>query len=207
VERLVMFGETERTMKNKNMKSVLVLNGSPSGDNGNCAAFIKKISKLDRTLSIDVVHLARTSPNASLKNKIAASDGVIFVTGTYWDSWGSPMQKLLEGITDMEGTPALMGKPCAVMVLMHSVGGKSVLSRLQGVLSTMGFLIPPMSGMVYSLVSDIALKSKSTHAKDFWQIEDAELILENLKVAMAMKVQWTTWPVDKKDPRRKWFKA
>ncbi|WP_413582803.1 flavodoxin family protein [Bdellovibrio sp. HCB288] len=192
------------------MKKVLILNGSPSGDKGNCAAFISKIRKLDRTLDYEVVHLAQKpagafSPN-SLKKRIAGCDSVIFVTGTYWDSWGSPLQRLLEEMTDMEATPAIMGKPCAVMVLMHSVGGKSVLSRLQGVLSTMGFLIPPMSGMVYSLVSDIALKSKTTHAKDFWQIEDAELILENLKTAMALKVEWTTWPVDKKDPRRKWFK-
>ncbi len=193
-------------MDNKNTRSVLILNGSPSGEKGNCAAFIKKMSKLDKSLSFDVVHLARTSPNTLLKKKIAASDAVIFVTGTYWDSWGSPMQRLLEGITDMEGTAALVGKPCAVMVLMHSVGGKSVLSRLQGVLSTMGFLIPPMSGMVYSLVSDIALKSKSTHAKDFWQIEDARLILENLKAAMAVNVPWAVWPVDKKNPRRIWFR-
>ncbi|UYL08595.1 NAD(P)H-dependent oxidoreductase [Bdellovibrio sp. SKB1291214] len=188
------------------MKKVLILNGSPSGDKGNCAVFIQKVHNLDKTLNYDVVHLAKTSISTTLKKKIAAADGVIFVTGTYWDSWGSPMQKLMEEMTDMEGTPALMGKPCAVMVLMHSVGGKSVLSRLQGVLSTMGFLIPPMSGMVYSLVSDIALKSKNTHAKDFWQIEDAELILENLKTAMSMQVTWTTWPVDKKDPRRKWFR-
>ncbi|WP_413558922.1 flavodoxin family protein [Bdellovibrio sp. HCB209] len=189
------------------MKKVLVLNGSPAGDKGNCAEFIKKISKLDKSLKFETVHLAKTAVNSTLKKKIAASDGFIFVTGTYWDSWGSPMQKLLEQMTDLEATPAIMGKPCAVMVLMHSVGGKSILSRLQGVLNTMGFLIPPMSGMVYSLVSDIALKSKTTHAKDFWQIEDAELILENLKTAMHMEVDWTSWPVDKKDPSRKWMKA
>lgn len=71
----------------------------------------------------------------------------------------------------------------------------------------MGFLIPPMSGMVYSLVSDIALKSKTSHAKDFWQLDDADLILENLVKACDLNVSWTTWPVDKKDPRRKWLKA
>ncbi|WP_413585572.1 flavodoxin family protein [Bdellovibrio sp. HCB274] len=195
------------------MKKVLILNGSPSGDNGNCAAFISKMRKINRTLDYEVIHLGeKGGPRvagafwAGVKKKIASCDSVIFVTGTYWDSWGSPLQRLLEEITDMEATPAVMGKPCAVMVLMHSVGGKSILSRLQGVLSTMGFLIPPMSGMVYSLVSDIALKTKNTHAKDFWQIEDAELILANLKTAMDLKIEWTTWPVDKKDPRRKWFK-
>jgi NAD(P)H-dependent FMN reductase len=110
-------------------------------------------------------------------------------------------------MTEMEASSAIMGKPCAVFVLMHSVGGKSVLSRLQGVLSTMGFLIPPMSGMVYSLVSDIALKSKTSHAKDFWQLDDADLILENLIKACELNVLWATWPVDKKDPRRKWLKT
>ncbi len=71
----------------------------------------------------------------------------------------------------------------------------------------MGFLIPPMSGMVYSLVSDIALTSKHPHAEDFWQKDDAELILANLIKACELKVAWETWPVDKKDPKRNWLKA
>lgn len=191
----------------ESIKNLLVLNGSPSGDQGNCATLIKSLHKLvGKQASLEVVHLAKSSYGPGLKKKIEKASGVIFVSGTYWDSWGSPMQKLLEQMTELEASPAIMGKPCAVFILMHSVGGKSVLSRLQGVLSTMGFLIPPMSGMVYSLVSDIALKSKSTHAKDFWQKEDAELILENLLKACDLNVVWTTWPVDKKDPRRKWLK-
>ncbi|WP_295903776.1 flavodoxin family protein [uncultured Bdellovibrio sp.] len=189
------------------MKKILILNGSPSGNKGNCALWIKAIEPFFKGQgSVDVVHLAKTSYGSALRKKIENSSGVIFVTGTYWDSWGSPLQKLLEDMTDLEASTALMGKPCAVFVLMHSVGGKSVLSRLQGVLSTMGFLIPPMSGMVYSLVSDIALKSKSTHAKDFWQREDIELILENFLKACDLKINWSTWPVDKKDPKRKWLK-
>ncbi|WP_347358711.1 NAD(P)H-dependent oxidoreductase [Bdellovibrio sp.] len=190
------------------MKKILVLNGSPSGDKGNCALWIKALKKLfPKTASLDVIHLASSGYGSSLKKKITDADAMIFVTGTYWDSWGSPLQKLLEQMTDLEGTEALMGKPVAVFVLMHSVGGKGILSRLQGVLSTMGFLIPPMSGMVYSLVSDIALKSPSSHAKDFWQKEDAELIVENLLKACDLNVQWAHWPVDKKDPRRKWLRS
>ncbi|MBO9665585.1 MAG: NAD(P)H-dependent oxidoreductase [Bdellovibrio sp.] len=182
------------------------MNGSPSGSTGNCAVFIKDLQKRVKSAKLEVVHLAETKYGPGLKKKISDSSAVVFVTGTYWDSWGSPLQRLLEQMTELEASPALMGKPCAVFVLMHSVGGKSVLSRLQGVLSTMGFMIPPMSGMVYSLVSDIALKAKTSHAKDFWQREDAEMIFENLIKAIQMKVQWTTWPVDKKDPRRKWFR-
>lgn len=186
---------------------ILILNGSPSGDKGNCAVFIRNLFKFfEKNVELEVVHLNRTSYGPALRRKIAAASAIAFVTGTYWDSWGSPMQKLLEQMTELEATPAILGKPCAVFVLMHSVGGKSVLSRLQGVLSTMGFLIPPMSGMVYSLVSDIALKGKSSHAKDFWHIDDAELIIDNLVKACNLQVNWTTWPVDKSDPKRKWLK-
>ncbi|WP_373998400.1 flavodoxin family protein [Bdellovibrio bacteriovorus] len=192
------------------MKKILVFNGSPAGDGGNCARWVswvlKCFKKLGVDCSVEVVHLKSTSYGASLKKKISAADGFVFVTGTYWDSWGSPLQKLLEEMTELEGTSSLMGKPCAVFVLMHSVGGKSVLSRLQGVLSTMGLLIPPMSGMVYSLVSEVALRSKSSHRDDFWQKEDALLILSNLVKACDYRVDWETWPVDKKDPRRIWLK-
>jgi multimeric flavodoxin WrbA len=196
----------ERTENSVMKNSILVINGSPSGSTGNCAVFIKDIQKRVKSKHVDVVHLAESKYSSAFKKKISEATAVVFVTGTYWDSWGSPLQRLLEQMTELEASPAIMGKPCAVFVLMHSVGGKSVLSRLQGVLSTMGFLIPPMSGMVYSLVSDIALKGKSTHAKDFWQLEDADLILENLVKAADLNVNWTTWPVDKKDPRRKWLK-
>ncbi|QDK39275.1 flavodoxin family protein [Bdellovibrio sp. NC01] len=194
-------------MKKNLVRDILVLNGSPNGNSGNCATLIKHLEKMTKgQASLDVIHLAKSAYGLSLKKKIEKAQAVIFVTGTYWDSWGSPMQKLLEQMTELEATPALVGKPCAVFVLMHSVGGKSVLSRLQGVLSTMGFLIPPMSGMVYSLVNDIALKGKSTHAQDFWQMDDAHLILANLYHACDLKVEWTTWPVDKADPRRRWLK-
>jgi multimeric flavodoxin WrbA len=187
-------------------RKVLVLNGSPSGAKGNCAEFIREIkTRIDA--KFEVLHLANEKFDAAFKKKISEASAVVFVTGTYWDSWGSPLQRFLEDMTEMEASSAIMGKPCAVFVLMHSVGGKSVLSRLQGVLSTMGFLIPPMSGMVYSLVSDIALKSKTSHAKDFWQLDDADLILENLIKACELNVLWATWPVDKKDPRRKWLKT
>jgi len=158
-----------------------------------------------KDIKAEVVHLKDSPYSATLKKKIAKADGFVFVSGTYWDSWGSPLQKFLEDMTELEASKALMGKPAIVFILMHSVGGKGVLSRLQGVLSTMGLLIPPMSGMVYSLVSDEALKRKSSHAADFWQKEDAELIIENFKLAMSLENNWKVWPVDKADPRRQWL--
>ncbi|MNU01946.1 hypothetical protein D3C72_2455040 [compost metagenome] len=63
-----------------------------------------------------------------------------------------------------------------------------------------------MSGMVYSLVSDIALSSKkSTHSADFWQKDDADLILQNLLLATEINVKWAEWPFDKKNPKRLWI--
>lgn len=187
---------------------ILILNGSPSGSSGNCQVLIREIQKsLKSKAQSKVLHLAESLKTSRIIKDIQSAEAVIFVTGTYWDSWGSPLQKILEDMTELEGSPALVGKPCAVFVLMHSVGGKGVLSRLQGVLSSMGFLIPPMSGMVYSLVSNLALKNpKNPHVDDLWNFDDIERILSNLILSLSIQVPWIIWPVDGKNFRKKWLK-
>lgn len=205
---LALFLAQINRMKKQNLsKKILIFNGSPGGRRGNCGHWIHTLEKqLKPHARTEVITLEEKGFSRSVQTSMQEADGMIFVTGTYWDSWGSPLQSLLEDMTHLEATSTLLGKPAAVFVLMHSVGGKSVLSRLQGVLSTLGFLIPPMSGMVYSLASDIALKSRSSFAKDFWQKEDSKLILENLLIACELKNKWVSWPVDKKDPRRRWLR-
>ena len=190
------------------MQSILILNGSPSGRKGNCHKLILKLKKLlSPKCKSEIVHLAEVKSFRSVFKAVEKAQGIMFVTGTYWDSWGSPLQKFLEEGTDLEGTPALMGKPCAVVVLKHSVGGKGVLSRLQGVLSTMGLLIPPMSGMVYSLVSDISMKApKTLHQDDLWSLEDLKVVLNNFETALGFSVNWQAWPVDRKNFRKTWVK-
>ena len=185
---------------------ILVLNGSPQGEKGNCQAFIKKYLKGNSSDKVSTITLAKPKARTQALKEILKADAVVFISGTYWDSWGSPMQAFFEDLTALEGHPELIGKPCACIVLMHSVGGKSILSRMQGVLNTMGFLIPPMSGLVYSLVNQLAAKTKSNHAPDFWSPEDWFAILENLRVAQNQKAQWKAWPFDNKDPRRIWLK-
>jgi multimeric flavodoxin WrbA len=183
---------------------ILVLNGSPQGKKGNGARFLKFYVK---SASLEIVHLAEKKNFAPVFKKLLQADAVLFMTGTYWDSWGSPLQKFLEELTPYEGHADLLGKPAACLVFMHSVGGKSVLSRLQGVLNTLGFLLPPMAGMVYSLVNQESLRRQSSHAADLWRPEDFTALVNNLKVAAALKKQaWTEWPVDRKDPRRLWLK-
>ena len=184
---------------------ILILNGSVHGATGNSALLIKKLQKMHKEIEWDVVHLNKTSHSKKLVNRIEKADALLFLTGTYWDSWGSPLQKFLENITHLEGDPSIVGKAAGACVLMHSVGGKEVLSRLQGVLSSMGFLIPPMSGIAHSLSGQLALQRSSKHADDFWSLDDMDVVIENLKVAAHGKSKWATWPVDRKNFRKNWL--
>lgn len=185
---------------------VLIVNGSVQGKKGNAALFLKQ--HLPKNLNFKIIHLADQKTNKKTFQEILKAKAVLFVTGTYWDSWGSPLQKFFEEFTEFECHPDIIGKPAGCLVMMHSVGGKGILSRMQGVLNTLGFLIPPMSGMVFSLVNQETLRSKNSHAKDLWQAEDLLGIVENLIIATeySQKTQWKTWPVDKRDPYRIWIK-
>lgn len=198
--------------------SILILNGSPTGKKGNGSVLIKKLREQMQNYpewankdTVTIIHLAETVGSVAGVKKIVAqikkANGFIFVTGTYWDSWGSPLQILLEKITDLEGSSAFLGKPAMVLVLNHSVGGKGVLSRLQGVLSSLGCLIPPMSGLVYSWVADQVLKNKphtSAH-EDLWSLNDLNDILENFRKVLKLNIKWKAWSVDKKEYRHVWL--
>ncbi len=189
------------------MKKILVLNGSITGADGNTQSLIELVQ--DKVESCEVVQLKdfmekRLSLN-EIKSKLKKADGFIFTSGTYWDSWGSPMQYFLEAATEFEASDIFMGKPAGVIITMHAVGGKGVLSRLQGVLSTMGMMIPPMSGMVYSLAQHLALETESTFAEDFWSMEDTNVVVHNVLASLGNK-KYQSWPVDHKDPKRIWIK-
>lgn len=186
---------------------IALINGSISGKNGNTQAVLEPlVQRLKSKAHLVELTLCEGVSKEILEREIRNSHGFVFGTGTYWDSWGSPLQKFLEDVTDLEGSEVWMGKPAAVVVTMHSVGGKGILSRLQGVLSTLGCLIPPMSGMVYSLAGHIAQQEQtSDFHSDFWQIQDLEVIATNLLEALSPNPQWVSWPVDREDPRRKWF--
>lgn len=90
---------------------------------------------------------------------------------------------------------------------MHSVGGKSVLSRLQGVVSSLGCSVSPMSGFVYSMANHLALKGTHTDFhRDLWSLEDVAVICHNLMTAVAKGDDWRAWQTDTEDPKRLWVK-
>ncbi len=192
--------------KKKFRESILVLNGSPQGAKGNTAVFLKNEILNGK---MRVVHLSEQKMDRAFFQAVLAASALVFATGTYWDSWGSPLQEFFEKFTAYEGHPQLLGKPAAALVLMHSVGGKGVLSRLQGALNNFGFLIPPMSGMVYSFVAQESLASSRSQVQDIWRPEDFRIILANLEMAVSLHKKenpvWSAWPVDEAPAQRLWL--
>lgn len=202
-------------MPSKPRAKILIINGSLGGATGNTATALTQWAEhLSPHTEIEWIHLADhfSNPNrdkARLHSLLQSADGFIFASGTYWDSWGSPLQRFLEQVTEFEGSEIWLGKPAAILITMHSVGGKEVLARLQGVLSTLGLIIPPMSGMVLSLANQLAAQTPSDFADDFWQTHDLEILSHNLLEAIKTRrehsPQWLAWNVDRKDPTRRWL--
>lgn len=202
---------------------VLLINGSAAGTHGNTAVVLEKIGEiLYRRASVESLILVDETDFDFCERRIRAADAFVFATGTYWDSWGWPLQRFLERMTSIEASDAWLGKPAASLVTMHSVGGKGVLSRLQGVLNTLGLMIPPLSGWVYSAAAQGAIQradavSKSrteaaddvaiSIADDLWRMSDLEVVAHNLLEAVAGTDRWKAWPVDRSQFGSRWIDA
>lgn len=179
---------------------LLLLNASLAGDTGNTAVLLAE-ARAHLAPHAEVTAVTLAGPDAldfaALRPHLEAADGFLFGTGTHWDSWSSVLQKFLEDATPAEGTALWLGKPAAVVVSEHSTGGKGVLSRLQGVLVTLGCTLPPMSGLVLSRAAMIAAQHDAQAAHDFWCRDDLAVVCHNLVEAAAGTHRWQAWPVDR----------
>lgn len=184
------------------MKNVLIINGAIGGRTGNTSMLLKKIKKTilkqHDSVRVRIIQLYPTFCWNSVKRNIKKADCLIFSTGTYWDSWGSPMQQLFEKMTILEGSDYLLGKPACAIVTMHSVGGKEVCSRILGNLVSLGCMIPPFAGFAYSYADHVAHKSRTSSKRlldDVWHIEDLETLLHNLIKAAGIesKPEYRVW--------------
>lgn len=150
-----MISPTSRPAMPARRPHLLLLNASLAGDAGNTAGLLARAHRLlarratveSLTLaSLAVAASASDSPPAALHPQLltalSRANGFLLGTGTHWDSWSSVLQTFLEDATPHEGTALWLGKPAAVVVSEHSTGGKGVLSRLQGVLVTLGCTLP-----------------------------------------------------------------
>lgn len=184
-------------------KKVLVLNASLRGTTGNSWALVSKAKDWfgqEKNLSVEVLTLTDPMPaTQQVYDLLAAADGFLVVTGVYWNSWSSPLQRFLEVATAFENTPAFFGKPVACAVTMDSVGGTDVASRLQGVFSGLGCWSPPCSTLVLSRVGLEAIAASAGQPddpnEDVWRPDDLVIVWKNLVAAMQVsRVQWVAWP-------------
>lgn len=190
---------------------VLAIQAGLGGDGGNSAALLDRALELLRPhADVERASLIADARFATHRDALGRADAVIVATGTYWDSWSSALQRFLEEATESEGTRLWLGKPAAVIVTAHSVGGKGVLSRLQGVLSTFGAQIPPMGGLVVTLASERAREhagdAEDGSGDDLWSPDDLEVVCHNLVECARGTRAFRAWEVDRTDPARRWIR-
>jgi NAD(P)H-dependent FMN reductase len=187
---------------------VVMVQAGLGGRGGNGAALLERATAhLAPHAALETVVLAEAPGFEAHRAALDRADALVIATGTYWDGPSSLLQRFLEEATPTEGTALWLGKPVACIVSAHSTGGKAVLSRLQGVFATLGAQIPPMSGLVVTLASQLARPHASeADAADLWGPDDLDVVCHNLLVAArADRSAYRAWPVDRADPARRWI--
>lgn len=182
-------------------KRIVLVEASLGGARGNTRVLADRAAAALKGHGVERVVLASRPGFAAHRTKLARADALVFLTGTYWDGWSSHLQRFLEEATPTESTALWLGKPAAVLVTEHSVGGKGVVSRLQGVLATLGCLIPPQSGVVISRASITGRRSA-----DAFGLPDVDHACANLLAALGTGT-YAAWPVDRGDPRARWLRG
>lgn len=176
---------------------LLALNGSIRGADGDCGQIFDDV--LGPTCGMDV-HRVDLATHAGTVDEMVALvrsvDAFFVATGTYWGSWGSPLQRFFEVITPLEATDAFVGKPAACVVTMDSVGGVDVGTRLLGVFAMLGCTIPPFPIVVLSRTGS-AVQGRAGF-DDVWQARDLEVTLHNLRTAVRRDGErYRAWPVER----------
>lgn len=186
--------------------SVLILNAGLAGAEGNSQVVAEHSARWLRARNVahELVVL-RDAPPGQVPAAIERAERLVFVSGTYWGGFSSLLQQLLEELTPSEGSRLWLGKPASVLVTAHQVGAQSVLFRLQGVLTTFGCLVPPMSGVVVSKVGE-ALRARAPElCGDVWGLADVDTALHNLLAVPALTAAFRAWPVDSEHYAERWL--
>lgn len=180
------------------MARILFLNGSIRGRSGDSNTLIEAArGYLRPDATWDEVVLADYDGSVeALAERLRACDILLCVTGVYWSSWGSPLQRFFEVFASYELSDCFLGKPAGVLVTMDSVGGADVAQRLQGVLGWFGCQAPPLSSVVISRVGGSA--RGRVGFEDVFQLEDIEVVVQNLFTAADSSGKaWRTWPIQR----------
>lgn len=175
---------------------ILALDGSLRGAQGNTGRALQHARKLaPKEADIVVLELCDYSDTVeALADELRRADALLVGTGTYWSSWGSPLQRFFEVVTGLECSDAFLGKPVSAVVTMDSVGGVDVGTRLLGAFCTLGCMAPPFPLVVLSRIA--SLLEGTPDDMDLWQRDDLEVLVHNLvEAARAPRPAWRAWPV------------
>ena len=166
---------------------IVVINGGLGGEQGSTAAVLGPlVEALRRRAGVTEIHLATDSRGvAALQPLLREASAFVFATGTYWDSWASPLQAFFEQATATATAAPWQGKPAAVVVTSPSPGGGALLRRLQGALRALGFQCPPMTGLAHSPAAGPARPGEAgVGLGDHRLLDDFDLVAANLLEAM-----------------------
>lgn len=181
------------------MPSVLLINGGvrgATGDSGRACGLARSLLHTRGVETDEIVLASCHDEMLTLRERLRKSDAMLFFTGTYWGSWGSPLQRFFELITADEGGELFLGKPGAAVVTMDSVGGSDVGARLLLALNLMGCAIPPLGLVVLSRVG-LAVAEKPGF-EDVWRESDLAVLISNLLAASVKTgASFHSWPIER----------
>ncbi len=191
------------------MPHILIINGSLGGNSGNTGELLAIAEEaLSERCTVSYLELVREPSIDRIIEEVGKADGFVFGSGTYWDSWGSPMQLFFETTAHTEGGEIWFGKPVVGIVTAHAVGAKGVLTRLLGVLNVYGLRIPPLGGLAYTWSNDAALETASDHLRrELWKPTDVQVVCHNLVEMVLGTNEWRTWPTVEGEAGNKWLYA
>lgn len=186
--------------------STLIINAGLSGAEGNSQVVAEHCQQVLRERAVTQEALVlRDVATGDVEAALRRAERLVIISGTYWGGFSSLLQRLLEELTSTEGTDLWLGKPAAVLVSAHQVGAQTVLWRLQGVLVTLGCLIPPMSGVVITRTGEALRRLAPEQSGDVWGLDDVATALANLLATPYSRSAYEAWPVDRDNFRERWL--
>jgi chromate reductase len=192
------------------MTHLLVIDGSLRPGTGNTArALALAVSAFSEATTSDCLELARYEGDlAAVAERLRRADALLVGTGTYWGSWGSPLQRFFELMTPFEATDAFIGKPAAAIVTMDSTGGSEVAARLVATLACFGCRIPSFGWMALSRVGVALSAVAPASTRDVWAPPDLAVLARNLETAAREHPAATPWDIERAPaPAGEWQSA
>lgn len=170
-----------------------------SGNSGRIIGMLEKNAEPLDSGSVEVLTVTEQMPTVKeIKNLLSKHDSFLVVSGNYWGSWSSSLQRFIEVVTAYENTPVFFGKPMACVISMDSVGGMDLAARLHSVFSGFGCWSPPCSTVVLSRTAQEAIAASRNRDgdsnEDVWRPSDIDFLVENLLVSEKIKAPWKAWP-------------